>query len=48
MVIKENVRRVIVDVVVTDGSGRPVRGLTRDDFSVAEDGKPQRVLSSPW
>ncbi len=45
MVIKENVRRVIVDVVVTDGSGRPVRGLTRDDFSVAEDGKPQRVLS---
>jgi VWFA-related protein len=45
MIIKENVRRVIVDVVVTDGSGRPVRGLTRDDFSIAEDGKPQRVLT---
>jgi len=45
MVIKENVRRVIVDVVVTDANGRPVRGLARDDFSVAEDGKPQRVLS---
>lgn len=45
MVIKENVRRVIVDVVVTDAGGRPVRGLMRDDFSVAEDGKPQRVLS---
>jgi VWFA-related protein len=45
MVIKENVRRVIVDVVVTDTSGLPVRGLARDDFSVAEDGKPQRVLS---
>jgi VWFA-related protein len=45
MVIKENVRRVIVDVVVTDANGRPVRGLGRDDFSVAEDGKPQRMLS---
>jgi VWFA-related protein len=45
MVIKENVRRVILDVVVSDANGRPVRGLTRDDFSVAEDGKPQRVLS---
>jgi VWFA-related protein len=45
MVIKENVRRVIVDVVVTDASGRAVRGLGRDDFSIAEDGKPQRALS---
>jgi VWFA-related protein len=45
MVIKENVRRVIVDVVVTDAGGRPVRGLALEDFSIAEDGKPQRVLS---
>jgi VWFA-related protein len=45
MVIKENVRRVVVDVVVTDASGRPVRGLARDDFSVEEDGRAQRVLS---
>jgi VWFA-related protein len=45
LVIKENVRRVILDVVVSDANGRPVRGLTGDDFSVAEDGKPQRMLS---
>jgi VWFA-related protein len=45
VVIRKSVRRVIVDVVVTDSSGKPVHGLTRGDFSVAEDGKPQRVLS---
>jgi VWFA-related protein len=45
VVIRKSVRRVIVDVVVTDSNGKPVHGLTRGDFSVAEDGKPQRVLS---
>jgi VWFA-related protein len=45
LVIHEDVRRVIVDVVVTDANGKPVPGLTRDEFSIAEDGKPQRVLS---
>lgn len=45
VVIRKSVRRVIVDVVVTDSNGKPVHGLTRADFSVAEDGKPQRVLS---
>lgn len=45
LVIRENVRRVIVDVVVTDANDKPVLGLSRDDFSVAEDGEPQRVLS---
>lgn len=45
LVIKENVRRVVVDVVVTDANNKPARGLTRDEFSVAEDGKPQRVLT---
>jgi VWFA-related protein len=44
-VIRKSVRRVIVDVVVTDSSGKPVRGLTREDFAVEEDGKPQRLLS---
>ena len=34
---------VEVDAIVTDGRGNPVRGLTRDDFEVLEDGKPQRV-----
>ena len=45
LVIHKSVHRVILDVVVTDSNDKPVRGLTRDDFSVAEDGKPQRVLS---
>jgi VWFA-related protein len=45
LVIRKSVHRVILDVVVTDANEKPVRGLTRDDFSVAEDGKPQRVLS---
>jgi VWFA-related protein len=40
-----DVRRVPVDVVVTDKQGNPVRGLTRDDFAVKEDNKDQTVLS---
>ena len=43
--IKENVNRVLVDVVVTDSSGKPVHGLTRQDFSIHEDGQPQDILS---
>lgn len=35
LVIKKNVRRVIVDVVVTDSARKPVHGLTKNDFSVA-------------
>ncbi|HSP15498.1 MAG TPA: VWA domain-containing protein [Thermoanaerobaculia bacterium] len=30
-----------VDVVVTDGAGHPVGGLSRDDFEIYEDGVPQ-------
>jgi VWFA-related protein len=43
--IISNVNRVIVDVVVTDSNGKPVRGLTKQDFSIYEDGTPQSVLS---
>ena len=32
-----------VDVVVTDQQGNFVRGLTRDDFALFEDGKPAKV-----
>jgi VWFA-related protein len=36
---------VQLDVVVTDGDGQPVRGLTRDDFEVFEDKKAQRLTN---
>ena len=42
---KTTVRRVVLDVVVADAAGKPVHGLTKDDFSIAEDGKPQKALS---
>jgi VWFA-related protein len=32
---------VNVDVVVTDRAGHPIHGLTRDDFELFENGKPQ-------
>jgi VWFA-related protein len=37
------VTSVLVPVVVYDGSGRFVRGLTREAFTVFEDGSPQQV-----
>jgi VWFA-related protein len=36
---------VVVDVVVRDKSGRFVTALTPDDFTIAEDGVPQRITS---
>ena len=32
-------------MVVTDGSGRPVRGLRRDDFDIAEDGNRVEIAT---
>ena len=34
---------VTVDVVVLDRKGEPLQGLTRADFTVLEDGKPQQI-----
>ena len=44
-VLRTTVRRVVLDVVVTDPLGSPVRGLTKADFSVTEDGKPQEIVT---
>jgi len=45
MVLHKTVRRVVVDVTVRDSNGRPVYGLAANDFSVSEDGHPQRILA---
>ena len=39
------VRVVNVDVVVTDQDGQPVGDLTREDFVIYEDGKPQPITN---
>ncbi len=43
--IVKNAELVTVPVVVTDKSGHPVRGLTREDFTIFEDGRTQRPVS---
>ena len=42
---KVQVDYVEVDVLVTDARGNYVRDLTRDDFQIFEDGKPQPVTN---
>jgi len=42
-VFRSSVRLIDVDVYVTDQQGRPIKGLTRDDFELLEDNKPQEV-----
>ena len=43
--LKSGVTLVEVDVVISDKSGRPVRGLSREDFEVDEDGQPVEIAS---
>ncbi|HEV7426063.1 MAG TPA: VWA domain-containing protein [Thermoanaerobaculia bacterium] len=45
LVEKIDVSVVNVDVTVTDRRGNPVAGLTRNDFEILEDGKPQPVTN---
>lgn len=40
-----NVSVVNVDVYVTDKKGEPVRGLSKDDFEIFENGKPVEVTN---
>src|SRR5579885_1923319 len=41
--IRVDVHLVNVFVNVTDANGSPVGGLTKDDFTIAEDGHPQKI-----
>ncbi len=41
--IRTGINFVRVDVIVTDKAGHPVMDLKAEDFSVAEDGKPQKI-----
>jgi VWFA-related protein len=44
-VFRTGTELVLVNVVVRDKNGAVVRGLTRDDFAITEDDKPQTVTS---
>jgi VWFA-related protein len=41
--LQTNAQAVAVDVVVTKAGDEPVLGLTRQDFQILEDGKPQSI-----
>ena len=43
--IRQTVHQVLVDIVVSDKDGKPVRGLSKSDFTVKEDGQQQHLLS---
>lgn len=42
-VLKVKTRMVVVDVVARNGKGEPVTDLKPEDFSLVEDGKPQKI-----
>lgn len=44
-VFRTGVEVIQLDVSVLDKDRRPVRGLTAHDFTIFEDGKPQKVLA---
>lgn len=43
LTFKVEVNYVEIDAIVTDASGKPVHGLTKEDFQVFENGKPQTL-----
>ena len=44
-VLRVNTRLVLVDAVVLDKTGKPITNLTENDFTVLEDGKPQKIAA---
>ncbi len=45
LTVQVEVKVINVDVTVTDSAGRPVKGLTKGDFEIYEDGVPQTVTN---
>jgi len=43
--VRSSTHVVLLDVVVSDKSGHPLRTLTQDDFTILEDGQPQKMSS---
>ncbi len=43
--LRSNVPLVVLDVVVTDAKGKPIRDLKQADFHVTEAGEPQTILN---
>jgi hypothetical protein len=41
--IRTTTRVVLVDAIVTDAGSHPVRDLAAPDFTIFEDGKPQKI-----
>jgi VWFA-related protein len=41
--VRVTTRLVLVDVIITDKSGQRVKGLGKDDFTILENGKPQKL-----
>src|SRR5262245_36969203 len=44
-VFRTGVDVIRVDVTVLDKNRKPIRGLTADDFTVRENGRPQRIVT---
>jgi VWFA-related protein len=42
---RSGIQYIEVDVLVTDKDGKAVRGLTKEDFTLLEDGQPQAITS---
>jgi VWFA-related protein len=42
-VIRTETRAVLIDVAARESHGAPVRGLTKDDFKLLDDGKPRAI-----
>jgi len=43
--LRATTRLVVLDIVVTDKQGKPVRNLSKEDFTVLEDGEEQKISS---